>query len=129
MSETLANVEKIGGIDYSTEEQWTGLRWIDGKKIYQKTISVTAPSTSTDGTFVASYTDTGVGNLGVRWIVQGFWINTNGDYLTSPLFLTNAFFMLKATLTSDGKIAINNSALGFNGLTGYITIQYTKTTD
>lgn len=27
-----------GGIDYSTTEQWTGLRWIDGKKIYQKTV-------------------------------------------------------------------------------------------
>lgn len=27
-----------GGIDYSFEEQWTGRRWIDGKKIYQKTV-------------------------------------------------------------------------------------------
>ena len=27
-----------GGIDYSTEEQWTGRHWIDGKKIYQKTV-------------------------------------------------------------------------------------------
>ncbi|MDR1370830.1 MAG: hypothetical protein LBJ72_12010, partial [Dysgonamonadaceae bacterium] len=26
-------------IDYSTEEQWTGKKWIDGKKIYQKTIT------------------------------------------------------------------------------------------
>jgi hypothetical protein len=28
-----------GGINYSTEEQDTGLKWIDGKPIYQKTIS------------------------------------------------------------------------------------------
>ena len=27
-----------GGINYSTEEQDTGLTWIDGKKIYQKTV-------------------------------------------------------------------------------------------
>ena len=26
-----------GGIDYSTSEQDTGLKWIDGRKIYQKT--------------------------------------------------------------------------------------------
>lgn len=32
-----------GGIDYSTSEQNTGLKWIDGKDIYQKT--VTASST------------------------------------------------------------------------------------
>ena len=30
-----------GGISYSTEEQDTGLTWIDGKKIYQKTFSKT----------------------------------------------------------------------------------------
>jgi hypothetical protein len=24
--------------DYSTDEQWTGRRWIDGKKIYRKTV-------------------------------------------------------------------------------------------
>lgn len=27
-----------GGVDYSTDEQDTGLKWIDGKNIYQKTI-------------------------------------------------------------------------------------------
>lgn len=26
------------GVNYSTEEQWTGRLWVDGKKIYQKTI-------------------------------------------------------------------------------------------
>lgn len=33
-----------GGIDYSTDEQDTGLKWIDGKKIYQKTYSFTTPA-------------------------------------------------------------------------------------
>jgi hypothetical protein len=28
-----------GLIDYSTSEQWTGLLWLDGRKIYQKTIN------------------------------------------------------------------------------------------
>ena len=26
------------GIDYSLEEQWTGRLWVDGKKIYQRTV-------------------------------------------------------------------------------------------
>ena len=47
MSEMLANMEKLGSIDYSTEEQWTGQRWIDGKKIYQKTIDCGACPNST----------------------------------------------------------------------------------
>lgn len=49
MSETLANMEKLGSIDYSTDEQWTGRRWIDGKKIFQKTIELSW-STMTQGT-------------------------------------------------------------------------------
>jgi hypothetical protein len=28
-----------GGINFTTSEQWTGLTWIDGKKVYQKTIN------------------------------------------------------------------------------------------
>lgn len=34
-------VSNVGGIDYSTEEQDTGLKWIDGKTIYQKTVDMT----------------------------------------------------------------------------------------
>ncbi len=30
-------LEALGPVSYSTEEQDTGLTWIDGKKIYQKT--------------------------------------------------------------------------------------------
>ena len=39
-----ANISSGGGIDYSTTEQDTGLFWIDGKKIYQKTVTVTVPT-------------------------------------------------------------------------------------
>ena len=28
-----------GGVDYSTEEQATGLKWIDGKELYQITVT------------------------------------------------------------------------------------------
>ena len=30
----------VPGVDYSLEEQWTGKRWIDGKKIYQITVEL-----------------------------------------------------------------------------------------
>lgn len=40
-----------GGIDYSTTEQDTGVKWIDGKPIYQKTIHFETPiSISSSGT-------------------------------------------------------------------------------
>jgi hypothetical protein len=31
------------GISYSFEEQWTGKTWVDGKKIYQKTVQINQP--------------------------------------------------------------------------------------
>ena len=35
-----------GGIDYTTEEQDTGLKWIDGRTIYQKTITKSFSTTN-----------------------------------------------------------------------------------
>lgn len=43
-------------IDYSTEEQWTGKRWIDGRKVYQKTILLN-PITAV---FTNAYTPHGI---------------------------------------------------------------------
>ena len=39
--------ETGSGIDYSFEEQWTGRLWVDGKKIYQKTVNCGALPNST----------------------------------------------------------------------------------
>lgn len=53
---SLSNGSSSGGIDYSTEEQNTGIKWIDGKPIYQKTITI--PNTLTDSAYVTWITDT-----------------------------------------------------------------------
>lgn len=37
-----------GGLDYSTEEQDTGLKWIDGSAIYQKTLEIDSLVAETD---------------------------------------------------------------------------------
>ena len=41
---------KGGGVDYSLEEQDTGLKWIDGKDIYQKSYKFLAPFVSGNNT-------------------------------------------------------------------------------
>ena len=54
-----------GGLSYSTEEQDTGLKWIDDKSIYQITIdlenAVTIPQNTT--TSVCSVSDLGIDTL------------------------------------------------------------------
>jgi len=47
-----------GGIDYSTEEQDTGLKWIDGRTIYQKTITTAFHTSEAQGSiFYYGYVD------------------------------------------------------------------------
>lgn len=41
-----------GGIDYTTEEQDTGLKWIDGRTIYQKTITKSFSTTESSGNYI-----------------------------------------------------------------------------
>ena len=49
-SEVAGSVEG-GGINYSTEEQNTGLKWTDGKDIYQKTYKFLPPFVANNNTF------------------------------------------------------------------------------
>lgn len=59
-----------GAIDYSTQEQDTGRKWIDGKPIFRRTFDVSAvPNLSTlipAGVVAAMITQSGRGNTGVN---------------------------------------------------------------
>lgn len=59
ISEAIENMPTpTGGIDYTTEEQDTGLKWIDGRPIYQKTITSAFHTTQAEGTtFYYGYVD------------------------------------------------------------------------
>ncbi len=52
------DLNPIGGVSYSMEEQDTGLTWVDGKKIYQKTIKLNKPTA-----LGATTTPHGIANL------------------------------------------------------------------
>lgn len=103
-----------GGIDYSTEEQDTGLKWIDGKPIYQKTV-------------------TGLSIAG-EWSGQYYFILAN-----QPPLVADIDTMISAIgYTSDGNLVYVNIECNSNAwkytrfisdTINTITIQYTKTTD
>lgn len=106
-----------GGLSYSTEEQDTGLTWIDGKKIYQKTFPTEFITVSGTGW---ETTDVDVSGLAISDIIRG---ETLRDLTTrkGPL---NVF---QYSITADNKlqIALNSNASGLQ-LTD-ITLWYTKT--
>lgn len=108
---------------YSTSEINTGKKWIDGKPIYRKVIEVgTLPNATTKT--VAH----GISNLGrvVQLYGQAKYISED---ITFPLpFISrtnNACVELYATNTN----IIVASGVDRTNQTGYVVIEYTKTTD
>lgn len=100
-------------LDYSTEEQLTGKRWIDGKPIYQKSYFIT---------------DTKI--LTTSWI-QIIQILEDVDVLLDsiiydPNYNNNMYLIRYKEGYLEGYAPINTLGINKNS---YITIQYTKTTD
>lgn len=107
-----------GGIDYSTEEQDTGIKWIDGKTVYQKTINV--------GTGANIPIDYSVSSLNIDNCIECYGICARG---TIPAFVVDTAYSLSCIYSkSSSQIQIRkgNSV----SLTGdiYVTIKYTKAT-
>lgn len=103
-----------GGINYSTTEQATGLTWIDGKPIYQKTVVYTNTSVSLLDLNIDDIVDI----RGVSYLTDGtvFLLNTYaGDRYNTNIDITNDVL----TITMNG----------WTFAKAHITIYYTKTTD
>lgn len=104
---------------YSTEEKWTGTYWIDGSKIYQKTISI---GKLPNNTTIEIKTD--INNLklvvdfkgcasnlgGTTQIPLPFISNTSGASV--ELFVFNEFLHIKTALDRSTYV------------TAYVTLQY-----
>lgn len=113
--------------DYSTTEKIIGT-WIDGKPIYQKTISGTGSADISLGTDV---------NLGID--LRGFFVETSGSSSTGtvnciPIYFSDtgssniSAYFRKQNGTNETVIRFANSS-AYTNLPYYVTIQYTKTTD
>lgn len=106
---------------YSTSETDTGCRWIDGKKIYKKTIEFGAlPNNTNKGV------NLNIPNLGMVIGTEAFCAYSNGVNFPIPFTNVNDFdssVMLNYTAT---QVVITTKS-DRSGATGYITMYYTKT--
>lgn len=118
-------------IRYSTEEQWTGKYWIDGKKIYQKVIQTTAPISTTPESAVTSSMDITSANIDL--CINCVGINKSG-VTPSVSFIGGVHeWTTKVWFETDQQgrrlLYVRNSDTNLNGKTIYIILEYTKTTD
>lgn len=112
-------------INYSTTEQDTGAKWVDGSSLYRKTIPITTPA----GTGVQSIPHgvTGIGEIVDHY---GYVILSDGTNVPLPRSSTNMttlgiyFYTWDATNVTGyvGTSYVTTLAIA----SGYLTIEYTK---
>ena len=116
---------------YDTNEQVVGT-WIDGKPLYQRTIQIQAPTVTTDGVAIQRLVDISNLNLEYGFIVSGAL--SDGNPVNTSWGSTGSDTVAKFYFRVGISIAQNNMYIQCNrtalsDLYGYVTIQYTKTTD
>ena len=109
-----------GGVNYSTTEQDTGLTWIDGRPIYQKTFYMSTFSATIDSSFTPDIYDH-------YWQKDITWRYDSGGYHYVGGSFGGVGGPLYTEADSRGLLAANNTGVSPEDI--YITIQYTKTAD
>lgn len=108
--------------EYSTDEKVVG-KWIDGKPIYEKTVSLGALSYDTNWHYISH----GISNIDKVVELYGTAKSNDGLYVAMPNY--------RSGLSLGILLVANSSAIAYmnNWITGqdwaYATIRYTKTTD
>lgn len=112
--------EKLG-LSYSTSEQITGEKWIDGKTIYRKTIDLgNLPSNNTTRT-----TDHNVVNLDTVVKIEGMAFNNVNSTIPLPYVGTSDFTTVIRITANRTEIAVQ-CGTDRSSYHGYATLYYTK---
>ena len=107
--------------NYSTTEQDTGFTWIDGKKIYKKTINFGAlPNATTKNTAH------GITNLAQVIKIEGFTSNGTSTYPLPRVMIGGAQY--QAQIQTNATYIQIDTADNLSSYTiTYVTLYYTKT--
>lgn len=107
---------------YSTEEQVVGT-WIDGKPVYQKTVYISSFPNNADSTYPH-----GISNIDVVLNVFGFAVNSS-MFFNLPYVEPSVESKWYISLNSDRTNIKIKTGSDRSTLSGYVTLQYTKTID
>lgn len=117
--------QTISNMDYSTSEQDTGCKWIDGKPIYKKTVDIGSLPNATIKTVAH-----GVTSIGTVIDAKGSALRSTDSVWflipNTPNPLVGNVNVGIGITVSSSSIEISTGADRAN-MTGYVTIWYTKT--
>lgn len=107
--------------NYSTTEQATGQKWIDGKDIYFKTYEIVALPNAT-----TTRTPTGLTNIDKVIKIEGMAYG-NSTHNPLPFVSTSAQYSIECWVDDNENIVLTSSA-NYSAYNGVVTLYYTKTT-
>lgn len=109
--------------EYSFTEQVTG-KWIDGKPLYSKTLSLTTPST-TSSTKIADFDKTFI----IKKYYGNALIAASNQLLPINFYFTNEYNIATYVVNNSGEIYMKIGSEAYKNQQVTLTIEYTKTTD
>lgn len=110
---------------YSSEEQWTGEYWLDGKKIYTKTIYEKIGSPNDNNTINIAHGISDIGDYKTLDFSNSYWIANNEMWMFNSAEQNQYMRFIRINSTY---VSIQPST-AWSGYYGYITLRYTKTTN
>lgn len=114
-------IATAGAVDYSTTEQPTGQKWIDGNDIYFKTIDIGALPNSTNKDVLTNITN-------IRDVVKIDGIATNGTIYTGiPHGANIAQYGVEVSYDKTNNYVRVSTSEDQSSYTGVIILYYTKT--
>ena len=122
VQEEITNLEnKVNSSsEFSTAEKVVG-KWIDGKPIYQKTIAFTFVGSSTANVDISDNIDN---------VLYAYAYAKNNKYMYNiSLYTQGQGGQFLYDYAKPNKLRIKNTNPDFDNSSGYVTVQYTKTTD
>ena len=101
-----------GGVDYSTTEQKTGRKWIDGRDVWERTHEFTNALACTG----QGWTDTGISNSGIALIINSRGTSASGTCWNG----------VGASVDTGTTIKVYSMRSGADIQIKYLTIEYVK---
>jgi len=108
------------GINFSLSEAWTGLFWVDGKNVYQKTVNIGAlPNTTSRATAH------GIVNISTILSQSGF-AATSTAFIPLPYPATVAASAISVSADTTN-VTVTTGSATWTSYSAYVTLRYTCT--
>lgn len=124
LNQLQTNIENAIKETYSTTEVKTNKIWVDGKLIYRKAIPITMQSSAEQKNY-----DIGISDLNSICNFYGIIYNQTNSTRPLPFIDANDITNNIRMDIQNGTTLIITTGVGWSGYTGYVVIEYTKTTE